>query len=77
MLTPGRAVVLVVTFIKNLRCRLRTQRSKIRLIARVVEFPGEQVAGDNSRVAQLSAPRVTSAVKRPSPSGMMTKRPRA
>jgi hypothetical protein len=30
-----------------------------------------------ARIAHLSAPRVTSQVKRPSPSGMMTRRPRA
>jgi len=33
--------------------------------------------GHYARMAHLSASRVTSTVKRPSPSGMMTRRPRA
>ncbi len=39
--------------------------------------PALSTAVGYARIAHLSAPRVTSAVKRPSPSGVMTKRPRA
>jgi hypothetical protein len=39
--------------------------------------PSVDSAGGYARIAHLSAPRVTSTVKRPAPSGVMISRPRA
>ena len=56
------------------RCRI-VSAALLGFVVHLEQLPSTALS--YARTAHLSAPRVTAAVKRPSPSGVMTRRPRA